>query len=446
MIKKPTLIVLLCAIVLAVAVYYFDYRRGQNAKPAEDTTKLAFSLQASDVASIKLSWPAKPALPAIQLEQRNGVWQILQPIETGADQASVQGIANGLSSARITQSEPGTPDRLKAYGLDTPEVSMEFTLKNGSKHSVLLGNKDFTEIYAYGILDGGRSVSLLPESLLVSTDKSLDDLRDHTVLAIQTENITSFDLKNHTGELAASKDKTDWKFTKPAGTLADSDDVSTLLSAVSNAKMTAIVSEKPEDLAKYGLTSPAITFTAADAKGAKSTLLVGKKESSDYYARDTSRPMIFRISEDVYKKLSQNYTDLRDKKLVHFDPNSIDHVEVHNADGTIDLTRNSADEWTIDSPANLKGKSAGIWKIFSPLTEVRADEILDHPPANLAASVSKPVVEVNLTSKDGQKLDVRISKEFGDVVYAKSSASPAIYKLKKQTLNDLNFKVADLAY
>ena len=34
MIKKPTLIVLLCAVVLGGLVYYFDWKRGNEEKPA----------------------------------------------------------------------------------------------------------------------------------------------------------------------------------------------------------------------------------------------------------------------------------------------------------------------------------------------------------------------------------------------------------------------------
>jgi hypothetical protein len=446
MIKKPTLFVLLCAIILGVAVYYFDYRKSLNPKPATDTEKLAFTLQPSDISSLTLSWPAKPALPPVHFEQKDGNWQILRPIETGADQAVVSGIANSLSTARISQTEPGSSDRLKAYGLDTPEVSLDFQLRNGSKHSVLLGNKDFTGIYAYAVIDGAKTVSLLPETLLTTTDKSLDDFRDHTVLHIPVEDVVSLDLKNHSGELAISKEKDDWKFTKPSGPLADTDNVNTLVSAVSNAKFTGVASEKPDHLAKYGLASPAITYSAENAKGEKFTLAVGKKEGNEYYARDASRPMIFKIDDTVFQKLSDTFADLRDLKLLHFDTNAIDHITLHNPDGDIELARKSSDEWTVNSPANLKGKSASVWKIFSPLTDARADQVIDHPPAGLAAKLAKPAVEVNLAEKGGAKIEVRISAASGDFVYVRSSASPALYKLKKQTLDDLTFKPSDIAF
>jgi Domain of unknown function (DUF4340) len=446
MIKKPTLILLLCAIGLAVGVYFFDYKKSLNPKPAEDAPRPAFTFQASDVKSLTISRPILASEPPIHFELRDGTWQIVQPVETQADQSALEGIVNDIANAKIAQSEPGTPDRLKAFGLNSPAVSLELQLQNGTKHTILMGNKDFTGVSAYSIVDAGTSVSLLPESLLASVDKSLDNLRDHAVLHISSANAVSFTLKNKSGEIAATRDKSDWKFSKPAGLLADSDGVNTLLTGIGNAKTIAIVSETPADLPKYGLSPPAITFAAVNDKGGTWTLLVGKKDGEEYFARDASRPTIFRINQDAYNKLSETFTDLRDKKIIHFDPASIDHVEIRGTNGAIGLARKTGEDWTFDSPADQKGKAAGIWKVFNPLSDAKADEVLDHAPADLAAKIAKPALEIELTQKSGEKITVRISKEAGDFVYAQSSSGPAIYKLKKQTLADLDLKPADLAF
>jgi hypothetical protein len=452
MIKKSTLIVLLCALVLGGAVYYFEWRSTKKEKPAEDTSKLAFSIQTDDVTSLTLSHPDKPDQPPIRLDYHNGAWRIVQPFDTGADSLSVRGITDGLAAARISQTEPGAPDRLKAYGLAPPHVSLEFQLKSGAKHTVLLGDKDFTGISVYSVIDGGKDVSLLPLSLYTSADKPLDDLRDRNVLHIDNGKVASFELKNSSGDLSAAKqgkkDQAQWRFTKPgADILADGESVNGLLSAVASTKMTSIASETPDNLAKYGLSNPAITFSAVDDGGQKLTLFVGRKEGSGYLARDASRPMIFVINEDLYKKLSQTFPDLRDKNLVHITESDINHIEIHNANATMAVSRKQGSDfdWTIDSPADVKGKSAATWRIFSPLTSARAEEVLDHASGDIAAKLAKPAIEVELTDKNGSKLTVRISAVAGDFVYGQTTASPAVYKFKKTAFDDLNFKVSDLA-
>src|ERR1700689_3663299 len=208
MIKKTTLFLLLGAIALGAAVYYFDWRRSQkeSEKPPADAAKLAFSIQPQDITSLVIKHPGNPAESALQFEKRDGIWQITRPLETRADQASLDGIIDGLSSARIAQTEPGAPDRLKVYGLDPPALSLEFQLRSGAKHSVALGKKDFSGISVYAIVDGAKDVALLPESLLISSGKSLQDLRDRGVLHIPGDKVVSFDLKNSSGQFSAKKE------------------------------------------------------------------------------------------------------------------------------------------------------------------------------------------------------------------------------------------------
>lgn len=465
MIKKSTLIVLLAAAVLGAAAYYFDWKRGQKeaANSPAGATQPAFTLQADDIPSLTISYPADPKAQPIHFEKQNGAWQITKPLQTGADDASLQGILQQLASARVAQTEPGTPDRLKVFGLDTPDVVLDFQMKNGAKHSLRLGKKDFTGVSVYAIVDSAKDVVLLPESLLVSADKPLQDLRDHSVLHFVAPDISSFGLKNSSGELAAAKDHEAWKFTKPSSAPGDGDAISSLLSAVSNARMTTIASETPDNLAKYGLASPGISFTVTDAKGKTATLLLGKKEGDEYFARDTSRPTIFRINQALYKKLTESFTDVRDKKLVHFDPATITHAEIHNASGTILCTRKNETDWAFDASAqkddnakqndqqkngkqkdNQQAKPVSLDKLFTPLQQATAEEIFDKPTPALLAKLTKPAFEAILTGKSGKILKVEISKESGGFVYARTSEAPTIYKLKAQVLTDLSFKSADL--
>jgi hypothetical protein len=331
-------------------------------------------------------------------------------------------------------------------------------MKSGAKHSLRLGKKDFTGVSVYAIVDNAKDVVLLPESLLVSADKPLQDLRDHSVLHLTTDDANSFDLKNASGELAAAKDHDAWKFTQPASAPGDADAINSLLSAVSNARMTTIASETPDHLASYGLANPAISFTVSDSKGKSATLSVGKKEGDEYFARDASRPTIFRINQDLYKKLAENFSGLRDKKLAHFDAANITHTEIRNASGTILCSRKNETDWTCDAANqkddkskqdaqqkdNQQAKPVSLDKLFNPLQQATADEVLDRPTPALLGNLAKPAFAAILTDKNGKILKVEISKESGGFVYARTSEAPTIYKLKAQLLTDLSFKASDL--
>ena len=448
MVKKSTLIVLLAAILIGGGVYYYSARQEKKEETPKSKAKPAFDIRADEITAITLSFPAKPDSPAIQLAKNNGQWEILKPVETGADPSAVGGISNGLAAALVGGTESGAPDRLKAFGLDPGAVRIEFQGKGGAKHTLLLGDKDFTGDSVYAIADGAKTVDLLPQTLLVSADKSLDDLRDKRILRIEAESVTSFDLKNASGEISAAKNPSGWTLSKPADKPADTETISGLLAGVSAGRMAAVTSETPENLAKYGLSSPAITLTTTDAKGNKQTLIVGKKQGDAYYARDISRPMIFTIHDDLYSKLTEKAGDFRDKYVLRFQPDQINRVEVQNPGGKIVMFRKEAgkEDWVFLEPAGEKDKAAASWKVFSPMEDARAVDVLDHAPANISVQLAKPAIEVVLIDKDGKKTTLDLTKPDGDFGYARSSASDTVFKVKKDFYEDLNFTAAQAEF
>lgn len=450
MIKTTTLLALLGAVLLGGAVYFFDVKRGEKEKEkatAEESKTLFAIGSGAEIKSLTIARPDAAGEPSVRLEKRDGAWWIVEPIQTDANDQVVQRMADGIITAHVVQTEPGAPDRLKVYGLDPPALSIDFQFQNGAKHSLKLGDKDFTGVSVYAILDGAKDVALLPQTLLTSAVTNVEGLRSHSVLHFTAGDVASFDLQNPSGELSLTREKDGWKFKKPAGAAGDKRDVNAFLSAIANTTFTGIASETPANLQKYGLAKPVITFTGVDGKGKTVTLLVGKKEGGDYFARDASRPMIFRIDDKIYKQLAQNYTDLRNKKPADFDPAEVSRVEFHNEHGTAIFARKSDkdEEWAIEAPAEKKGRSASVWNIFSPLTTAHAEEVIDHPGAGIVAHLANPAVEVLLTEKSGKKLTIQFSKSSGDFVYARTSEGPAVYKLKKQILTQLSFKPDDFA-
>lgn len=447
MISRSTLIVLILAILIGGGAYY--YQKKHSATPATtDTSKPVFpSIQSADIESITVQHLGATNSSPIQMNRTSDGWQITQPIATPADASSVQGIADGLAEASSSQSEPNTPDRLKAYGLDPGSVSVAFSLKNGAKHTVVLGNKDFSGDSVYALVDSQPKVTLLPNSLLTSADKTTDDLRDKTVLHVDTDQVASAELKTPSRDIALNKTSKGWNMIKPDTAAADSDAVSGILTAVSTGKFASVASETPDNLGKYGLTNPAITLTVTNDIGKSSTLIVGSKKGDDYFARDTSRPTIFEIDADLYKKLTQTPGELIDKEPLHVDESDINEIQIQDSNGQMvaDRKASGSEEWVISSPAAQKGKSASAWKVFSVLSGLHADDVIEKPGADVLAQLAKPAYQLTLVDTKGNKRSLKVSNASGDFIYAQSSDGPAVFKLKKASLSDLNITPADLA-
>jgi hypothetical protein len=132
---------------------------------------------------------------------------------------------------------------------------------------------------------------------------------------------------------------------------------------------------------------------------------------------------------------------------LYLDAGDIQAMEIHNSSGSISLRRkqDNPDDWVFDAPADQKGKTASSWKVLDPLMGLTAEEVIDHPASNLLALEASPDVTAQLTGKDGKPLLIKISKASGDFVYAQVTGNASLYKLKKDVLDTLNVKAADLA-
>jgi Domain of unknown function (DUF4340) len=437
--KKSTLVLVLLAVLAGGLTWYFEFKHPPKEEQPADALKPAFTFQADDINSIEIERQGQ----VIHIDRRGDTWEIIKPLDTRASKFAVNGIVNGVATAMIVKKMPGQADRLAMYGLSQPGVILRIKLKNGAQHEVKLGGKDFDGTDVYAQVDNAPDVYLFTSSLLTSSDKDLDDLRDKSVLDVQLGDVIAVDLKNAQGNFLLAKEGADWKFKQPTDAYADNTGITTILAQTSTGRMVSIVSENTDDLAKYGLAKPAITFTAIDKNGKSHTLQVGNKTGDNYYAMDPSRAMVFEISGDLFKRLDAGPQELQSKNLMHVSENDLAKVEIRNANQTADFTH-QGDQWLFTAPPAQNGKEAMAWKFLTPLTEARATEVLDHPTPADNARFDKPAVDATLTPKSGKPIHISISQPDGDSVYARTDASPNIYKLPKSSLDDLNFEAADI--
>lgn len=437
--KKSTGIVFLLAAALAAFVYFYDMKHNTGSDTPADTSKPAYSLASTDITGLQLDRAGTSAI----FEHRADGWYITKPVATKAEATVLDAISNELSSVRVDRTFLATPENLKSFGLNDPAVTLSFTMKNGAQHKLQLGARDFSGSSVYALVDGAKDVSLLSDAILTSGDKNLDDLRDHTVLPGAVTEATSFDLINSSGEISAVKDGTMWKIEKPRATDADGNTILTLLGVLGSGQIAHFVADTEKDLGKYGLTTPTITFRAKLPDGKSAELLVGKKEVDEYDARDSSRPMVFRINETVHKSLVSTFFDLRDKALTHLSDSDINRAELHNSSGTTTCTQNAGGALMLDLPVGQNATAPECPAFVFAVESARATQIFDTPPADITAKLAKPAAVVTFTSKSGQKAEFSFSGVAGDSVYARTSLGSTIYKLDKKVFDDLNAKPPD---
>jgi hypothetical protein len=442
--KRSTAILLLAAVVAGVLIYFLEIKGGKtreerDAKP--DTSSSAFKFKSEDIASMTLTRAGQ----TVTLENKDGKWGLTQPTNAPADQTAVDSIARDLAGVKVERKITASSEELKSYGLAEPAVVIDAKLKNGEEHEIRLGSKDFSGLAAYAQFSQGNEVAVLSSaSLLTSSDKPLEDLRDRSVMGLSLYDIASLDLTNENGHLVLGKQGSDWAIKAPADATADQEEVRSLLSELTSAKGSDFASQSDADAAKYGLDKPKITLKAQLQASGERSLFVGSKTGDDYYAKSSDRAEIFKITQSLYDKLNVKASGLRDKQIIKLDKEALSKLRVKNPNTTLVAEKDKDNKWMIKEPAAKKDKEASTFKIFSAL-ETKATEVLDKPSGSAIGKLAHPAVEVNLTDKDGKTTVLKVSSADGDDVYVQVEGKPGVYKVKKQMLDDLSFKADDVS-
>jgi hypothetical protein len=327
---------------------------------------------------------------------------------------------------------------LKEYGLSEPTVKLEVKLKSGETHNIALGGSDDISLSAYAKLDGSQNVALLPVSLLNDSNKSLNDIRDRSVLGATQYELSSVKISNEGGGFELEKKDSEWNIKSPVSGLADESQVATMLADITGAKAVEVVSETVDDPAKYGLDKSKVSITARLTTGGEQTVVIGSKVDENYYAKVSDRPQLLKVDTLFYEKLNTKPASLRSKQYVKLDREALTKVYIKNSNLTL-VAEKKDNKWVVTEPADKKDKEASTFKLFTPL-ETAATEVLDKPSGAIAAKFAKPAVEVRLTDKNGKTTTLKISSADGESVYVKVDGRSEIYRVEKSVLDGLNFK------
>jgi hypothetical protein len=438
--KRSTLILLLAAVGFGVIVYFLEIRDGKprDEESSVETSKPAFEFKREDIASITLTRAGQ----TITIEDRDGKWVLTQPENAAADESAINSLASSLTSARIERTFSASPEDMKSYGLEEPKVTLEVKLKSGEQHRVKLGEQDVSKLSAYAQIGDSSEVVLVGSSLLTNADKPLNELRDRSVFGAAQFDVSSVAINNEHGRIELGKKDTDWILKSAGDAPADDSEVNSLLSEVTSAKADEFASDKSEELAKYGLDKPNITLTAKLNDGSERVLKIGLKDD-EYYAKNSARSEILKVPSSLFDKLNVKPASLRDKQIMKFKEDELSRVEIRNPNGKLVVERNDEGKWLIKEPADKKDKEAQRFKIVDPL-ETKAEEIVEKPSGTVRAKLAKSKVEVRVTGKDGKTTVLTVSEADGDDVYVIVKGRPEVFKVRKQMLEDLSFKMADV--
>jgi hypothetical protein len=269
-----------------------------------------------------------------------------------------------------------------------------------------------------------------PEAAQSSTANTAASPKLADIPSAQIKSLTVKKKDGSTVEVQKVKDK--WAITAPAQYPADQDAVSSMTSSLSPVTADSVVEDKASDLAKYGLNSPSLTVTVHENNGKSDEIAFGDDvpAGSLVYVRLGSDPKVYAVASSTKTSLDKSVNDLRDKRLLTFDSNSLTRVELVSPKSDVEFGKSNGNEWRIVKPQPYRVENFQVEELVRKLGEAKMDlstsaEDTKKSEANFTSG--KLVATAKVSDASGtQTLELRKNK---DDYYARSSMTKGAYKV-----------------
>lgn len=418
-------IVVTLAVLLGLGLYVYFV---ELPKAREDAAaKMLLRLEADEIDTLTLTYPDRE----IRLQQtETGEWNLTAPIETKADDTTVNNLVNTVTTEEVTRSL--TPDEeagLALYGLDAPLVLLDVTLSDGTKlPRVSVGKDTPVGFSVYVQKAGDEQLHLTRQAFRLGLTKEVKELRDKRVLPFDRDRVNRITVRTPAGEVALSKadtgeeEEAEWTFAAPAGVdseeapsappfRVDGATVRTYLSTVETMRAEDFIEEPLLDMAEFGLDPARLTLRLGLPDDETHTLYVGTERSGENggaqrYVKRHDGETLYLVRAGVLDDLSKTVRDFRDKKIADLAADAVHTVRVTRADEAgFTITRGPEDTWEIDHTADGTLKTASLKQFADDLADLRGFEIVADDPEDLSIyGLQEPPLTLAALNEDGEAL------------------------------------------
>jgi Domain of unknown function (DUF4340) len=259
--------------------------------------KTIVDIERDKVTRIDIESPKGP----VSLARENDRWQIVAPAALTADQVEAGAVIFKMKELRaqgfLTEDAAGI-----ARYLAKPTVRVSVTEQGAPAPKTLLlapsPERRGGASTAYAALAGQGPVVLVDGKALDELARSVDELRDRTLLSgLEPKDIKRMRVRvgGQTIVVERSGDS-DWKLIEGGKGSAKAVTVDNLLYSLRALKWKTIVSPSGDDPAKYGLDAPTMEVALLKADGGElAAILVGKRDGDQAWIKLKAAPAIYAV-------------------------------------------------------------------------------------------------------------------------------------------------------
>ena len=414
---------------LSAAVYFSNKSEAaKEGKPAADAAPKILSLDEKNVAQFEIK--KRDGTDTVAKKDDSGKWSLITPAMP-ADQNACNAVTSAVTAMTADRVVDENATDLSSYGLAPAADTVIFTMKDGKKTTLLIGDGTPTGNNVYAKVDGDPKLYTMANFNRDSLDKDAKQLRDKRLMTFDQDKISRVELTAKKATIEFGRvTQNEWQILKPKPLRADGFQVEELVRKVKNGEMDTNVSDEDAKkmAAAWGSATPVATVKVTDASGTQ-TLEV-RKSKDDYLAKSSVVEGVHKITKDMGEGVDKALDDFRNKKL--FDFGFADPAKVEVKDGGKTVTFEKSGENWMAGGKKMDGTS--IQALIDKLRDLAATKFVD-------SGFTAPSLELTVVSNDGKRTEhVQIASNG----IAKRDGDASLYQLDPNVLNDIRSAAGDV--
>jgi hypothetical protein len=411
-------------LLVSLGTYIFFFEKGPAKNADADQGEKILKKAVADVQGLELEYPSEPTEKELVAKiDDHGTWALTMPDALPADEGAIRNFLSSVADCRVL-TELKDPKSLADYGLDKPGAKGTLRFKDGSVFRVTVGDKNVNGTASYILVEGRKSVFLVPNDMTDWFKRKTKDFRNRKILAVSELEALKVRLTHGSTRITLEKGKDGkWNMTEPLQVPASSESLRQILSIADGMQATEFPDDHPTSLAKYGLNHPqAVLEVWKSEKDPAKVLAVGSERKSDkkVYVQNRSEPYVYLVNPESVKAFESKMPgDFRPKDFMQFSADLVTQLVLKKGTRVLTYTKDSNGSWYSKDRPSASSEVPGV---LAPLATTL---VLEYGARGPATGLSQPVLAAEVTLADGTTRVYRYGKRVGeDKVYLASDKGP----------------------
>lgn len=386
---RGTLLLFLIALALGAWYMLVELPRGDDSAPR----RLLPALEPDAVERVTID----RGDTTLALERAGTHWEMLRPVHDLADANAVMRLLAAAADADIAR-DIGPQDDPVPYGLDRP-VTIRFG-RGTAADTLRLGGYTVDRGYVYATRGGERAILLVPTALHRYASAAVEDFRFPRVATFDVSRVDSFRVRAPDRTMSWHRRAAGWFTVTGDDTIRG--DPAAVEGILRRLRALRVVSFPPDSVAAAGAERAVTVYRAPPGPPQRFGVI---PRGSTCIVTVEPEARVVRVDSTIMEAFDLGVEDLRDRRLLHFDPAAAARIELTAPEGIITLVRADGD-WRPPNPAMGAVDGARVHAALRAAAALEFDRVRSESPPRIDA----PTFRFALFDADGTLIDELLAR------------------------------------